>query len=94
MDKETDKEAGYALVTSYWCNEEGGNIIVLDELYIWSKQRKKGYGSQFMEWLEGYYRDKATSITLEVLTTNVNACHLYCKEGYVPDGYITYTKKL
>ncbi|HKL93951.1 MAG TPA: GNAT family N-acetyltransferase, partial [Clostridia bacterium] len=94
MDKETDKTAGYALVTSYWCNEEGGDIIVLDELYIAPEHRNKGYGTSFMEWVEEFYRDKAVSITLEVLTTNINACHLYCKEGYVPDGYITYTKKL
>lgn len=26
--------AGYSLLTSYWCNEEGGEIIIIDELYV------------------------------------------------------------
>ncbi|MDD4839316.1 MAG: GNAT family N-acetyltransferase [Clostridia bacterium] len=89
-----DGIAGYSIITSYWCNEEGGNVIVLDELYISSNSRNKGYASMFMDWLEVFYKDKAVSITLEVLTSNVNACHLYCKEGYMPDGFTTYTKKI
>lgn len=26
--------AGYSLLTSYWCNEEGGEIVIIDELYV------------------------------------------------------------
>jgi GNAT superfamily N-acetyltransferase len=94
LEKDTSEPVGYALVTSYWCNEEGGNVIVLDELYTSPNHRKRGYASMFMEWLEAYFRDTAVCITLEVLTSNVDACHLYYKEGYVPDGFTTYTKKI
>lgn len=94
FDKETKEPVGYSLITSYWCNEEGGNILVLDELYISPNGRHKGYASFFMEWLEKNFKDKAVSITLEVLTTNVDACHLYLKEGYKPDGFTTYTKQI
>lgn len=94
MDKDTDVPVGYSLLTSYWCNEEGGNVAVLDELFISPTSRKKGHASLFMQWLEEFFKDKAVSITLEVLTTNVNACHLYCKEGYSPDGFTTFTKKI
>lgn len=31
--EESDSAAGYALLTTYWCNEEGGNVLLLDELY-------------------------------------------------------------
>ncbi|NCA67377.1 MAG: GNAT family N-acetyltransferase [Clostridia bacterium] len=94
VDADTDKAVGYSLITSYWCNEEGGNVLVLDELYIAPDNRKKGYASIFMEWVQEYYRDEAVAITLEVLTTNQAACSLYKKEGFQPDGFITYTKKI
>ena len=94
FDKMSDEPVGYSLITSYWCNEEGGNILVLDELFISPIGRHKGYATTFMEWLQNNFKDKAVSITLEVLTTNVNACHLYIKEGFKPDGFTTYTKEL
>lgn len=94
LTKEGGEYVGYALVTSYWCNEEGGEVIVLDELYTSPNFRHQGFASGFMEWMEQYYKDIAVSITLEVLTSNISACHLYNKEGYLPDGFTTYTKKI
>lgn len=94
IDADTDEAIGYSLITSYWCNEEGGNVLVLDELYIAPVNRKKGYASMFMEWVEKHYKDQAVAITLEVLTTNLAACSLYKKEGFEEDGYTTYTKKI
>lgn len=93
-DAETDEKIGYGLITSYWCNEEGGNVLVLDELYISPKNRHKGYGKLFMEWLEGAYKNYAVSITLEVLTTNSRAVQLYTTEGYAPDGFAIYSKRI
>ncbi|MDR1697848.1 MAG: GNAT family N-acetyltransferase [Erysipelotrichaceae bacterium] len=92
-DKENGDAIGYALVTSYWCNEEGGEVILIDELYISPKNRQKGYAKIFMEWLETTFKDKV-AITLEVLTTNIDAKMLYDKAGYQPDGFVTYTKFL
>lgn len=94
IDSENGQKIGYALVTSYWCNEEGGNVLVLDELFISPNNRHHGYASRFLEWLEQEYKGKATSITLEVLTTNQTAQSLYRKEGMEPDGFQTMTKNL
>lgn len=93
-DTESGKPIGYALVSAYWCNEEGGNILVLDELYILPTSRHHGYGGKFLKWLEEKFRGKATAITLEVLTTNQDAKSLYKKDGLVPDGFVTYTKSI
>lgn len=93
-DKETNEAVGYALVTSYWCNEDGGNVIILDELFIDPDKRHKGYGKQCMEWVEKEFAGAAVSITLEVLTTNVVARQLYAKEGFTEDGFQVLTKKL
>ncbi|MEG1706629.1 MAG: GNAT family N-acetyltransferase [Clostridia bacterium] len=83
---------GYALITSYWCNEDGGNVIILDELYIRPSDRNRGYAKEFMQWMEQQYSDIAVSITLEVLSTNVAAKNLYAVEGYEEDGFEVLTK--
>lgn len=85
---------GYALITSYWCHEEGGTVLILDELYISLTVRHQGYASRFLKWLIEEYKDKAVALTLEVLTSNVNAQSLYQKEGFTPDGFMTMTKKI
>lgn len=92
VDADTNMAVGYSLISSYWCNEEGGEVVVLDELYIDTSSRKKGYAKMFMQWLEEKY-SWAVAITLEVLTSNKSAQELYSKTGYSPDGYMTYTKK-
>lgn len=91
--KDSNEVIGYALITSYWCNEEGGTVLILDELYICPEDRHKGYASSFMDWLQLEYKDKAVSVTLEVLTSNQTAQLLYKKEGFVPDGFMTMTKE-
>ena len=94
IDKTTRKNIGYALVSSYWCNEEGGNVIVLDELYISPDSRHNGYVSLFLKWLEKHCGNYARAITLEVLTTNQTAQSIYRKDGMEPDGFVTYTKNI
>ena len=93
-DSLNDEAVGYALVTSYWCNEEGGNVLVLDELFIRPESRHHGYGGRFLKWLEENFRGKAVSVTLEVLSTNQTAESLYAKDGLSPDGFVTYTKDI
>lgn len=91
---EDDAPVGYALLTSYWCNEDGGNVIIVDEIYVNAANQHKGMGHQFLEWAENEFKDKAVSITLEVLTTNATAIALYSKLGYTPDGFEVMTKKM
>lgn len=86
--------AGYGLITSYWCNEEGGNVIILDELYICPEFRHHGLAHRFLCWIESEFREKAVSVTLEVLSTNVAAKDLYSKSGYYEDGFVTLSKKI
>lgn len=94
FDKDIVEPIGYALITSYWCNEEGGNVIIIDELFISPRFRRNGYACMFMDWLANHHKDEAVSITLEVLNTNQTAKSFYDKEGFTPDGFTTYTKYL
>lgn len=93
-ENEPPNAVGYALITSYWCNEDGGNVIILDELYIDPALRHKGYGKLFLDWIEEEFKGKAVSITLEVVTTNTVAKQLYAKLGYAEDGFEVLTKRL
>lgn len=92
-DEEVPVPIGYALITSYWSNEEGGEVIVLDELFINPISRSKGYGKLFMAWLEDHF-SYASSLSLEVLEANTRARELYERMGFKADGYISYDKKL
>ena len=92
FDKEANLPMGYALVTSYWCNEAGGEMIVLDEIFLNPISQHKGYAKLFMGWLEEQFSD-AAAITLEVLAGNTHAREFYEKIGFTPDGFISYEKK-
>lgn len=94
FDNDTQELVGYALLTSYWCNEDGGNVIVLDELYICPINRHKGYGHKFLKWIEQAFYGRAVAITLEVVTTNVEAKNLYSKLGFNEDGFETLSKRI
>jgi GNAT superfamily N-acetyltransferase len=96
IDKESNEYVGYALMSAYWCNEDGGNVVILDELYIDTVNRHKGYGTQFMNWMEKEFKDKAVAFTLQVLKTNEIAQKLYKKIGFDAAGFeemIKYIRK-
>ena len=83
--------------------EEGGNVLLLDELYISPEFRHRGYAKRFMDWIEEKFKKRAVSMTLEVLTGNQRAISLYKEEGFDPDSderdaegheFVYYSKKL
>lgn len=86
--------AGYSLLTSYWCNEEGGEIIILDELYVRKEYRQHGYAKHFINWAENHFKGRAVEMTLEVLSENERAVELYKELGFSPDGFTTMTRKI
>ncbi len=103
FEEEGGPAAGYGLLTTYWCNEEGGNVLLLDELYISPEFRHRGYAKRFMDWIEEKFKKRAVSMTLEVLTGNQRAISLYKEEGFDPDSderdaegheFVYYSKKL
>lgn len=94
IDNDVQVPVGYALISSYWCNEDGGDVIILDELYINPINRNKGYATAFLNWLEEEFSDKAVAITLQVLTTNEVARKLYDKIGFMSEGFEQMIKEL
>ncbi len=94
VDNDLQMPVGYALISSYWCNEDGGDVIILDELYINPINRNKGYATAFLNWLEDEFSDRAVAITLQVLTTNEVARKLYDKIGFMSEGFEQMIKEI
>ena len=71
---------GYAILIFYWSNEFGGNIIVIDELFVKPALRNQGIATQFFEYLSTQWQAKA--LQLEVTPSNPRALRYYQKLGF------------
>lgn len=75
--------AGYAIVTHVYSIELGGNVVVVDELYVSETFRRQGLARFALAALEDYARDKGSvALQLEVEHDNARAQTLYTSTGY------------
>lgn len=85
--------AGYALLSFTYSNEVGGMVVLIEELYISDSYRGKGFGSQFLEFLEQEY-PLAKRFRLEVVKDNKKAIDLYSRFGYKSLDYAQMVKDI
>jgi GNAT superfamily N-acetyltransferase len=75
----------YALLCSFWSNELGGEVCIVDELYVVPSARRRGIASGLIGRLAGrelpWFRD-AVALELEVTPGNVRARALYERLGF------------
>ena len=77
--------AGYALLVSFWSNEIGGEIVVLDELYVEPSRRGRRFASTLIDELaarRGPWPKPWRAIALEVTPSNQRAWALYQRLGF------------
>jgi GNAT superfamily N-acetyltransferase len=78
---ELDSQAcGYALVISYWSNELGGDIDIIDELYVERSHRGLRHATHLIEGLSARtepWASNVVALALEVTPDNVRARRLY-----------------
>jgi len=43
---------GYSILANFWSNEFGGNVLIIDELYIKEVYRSQGIGTNFIKHLK------------------------------------------
>jgi len=92
-----DKEGavvGYAILINYWSNEFGGNIVIIDELYVKKGYRSRGTGSRFIEFLKNRESGRSVALQLEVSPENEKACRLYSRLGFKPHKNTMYDLEL
>jgi ribosomal protein S18 acetylase RimI-like enzyme len=81
--------AGYALLVSFWSNELGGEVCVIDELYVAPVARNRGWATRLIESLatgSDLWPGNAVALVLGVSATNVRARALYERLGFTGTG--------
>lgn len=76
---------GYALLISFWSNEFGGEVCVVDELYLAPSHRNRGVGSTLVSTLRNsdqLWSDRAVAIAIEVAPNNVRARQFFAGQGF------------
>jgi GNAT superfamily N-acetyltransferase len=88
-----DDTDGYVAVTWGWSIEIGGHEVVLDELFV--RTRNRGKGGRALAVIEQVCRDRgAKRIFLETELANEDARRLYERHGYVADTSVWMSKEL
>lgn len=85
---------GYALLVSYWSNEWGGIVLLLDELFVDTKFRGHGIAKSFLDHLAHERPFGAVVVALEVSPHNTRARALYESMGFTDRHLQTMTHRL
>lgn len=77
---------GYALLMAFWSNEFGGEIAIVDELYILPAFRQQGHATQLFTTLQTptnlLWPNQPRAIFLEVRPSNQRAMAFYQCLGF------------
>ncbi len=73
---------GYAVLVNFWSNECGGNVLIIDELYVAQPFRGQGIGADFVRHLVDNEWNDAVAVRLEVTPRNARARRLYERLGF------------
>lgn len=80
-----DGVIGYALLASFWSNEWGGEICIVDELYVLPAHRGRGVGTALFESIStdrALWDPPPVALELEVTPSNTRARALYERLGF------------
>jgi GNAT superfamily N-acetyltransferase len=86
---------GYVMAFSYWSCEYGGELLLIDELYVAPEHRSRGVGAAFMAWIEQHAIETGhVATTLAVVANNPRAMTFYDRQGYERLGVTLFDKLL
>lgn len=75
----------YALLVAFWSNEYGGEICIVDELYVRPTHRGGGLGTALFQAVEDdrtLWRERPVALELEVTPRNTRALAFYERLGF------------
>ena len=79
------RASGYALLIAYWSNELGGDIDIIDEIFVEPPFRGHGHATRLIEALAAQtepFASKVVALALEVTPDNLRARRLYEHLGF------------
>lgn len=85
-----DSLVGYGMLAKSFSTEFGKPCIWIEDVYLLPSYRKKGYGSQFLAFVEACYPDAI--LRLEVEADNEIALRTYRKKGFDTLPYLEMKK--
>lgn len=74
-----DRNMGYALISKSFSPEVGGQLILVEEIFLREEARGQGIASEFFEYLDGR---GAKRLRLEYEQSNAGAVRLYKRLGF------------
>ncbi len=88
------KTVGYGLLSFTYSNEAGGNVVLLEELFIINEYRGHGIGESFFKFVHSEYANNTKRFRLEVSKNNLNVVNFYKRMGYEEFDYFQMVKDL
>ncbi len=88
MIKKDGKNIGYCQLSFTYSAEAGGQVVLVEEFYLYDEYRCGGIGTQFFGWLYSQYDDKIKRYRLELAEANIRVMGLYNKVGFKKLDYI------
>ncbi len=88
---ENDKTIGYGMIAKSFSTEFGKPCIWIEDIYFKPEHCGKGYGSQFLTFVEEKYPNAI--LRLEVETENKRAVKTYEKNGFTVLDYMEMKKE-
>lgn len=85
---------GYALLTSFWSNELGGEVCLIDELYVAPDSRGRGHATALLDQLAALWGRPFVAASLEVSATNEDAMRLYRRAGFMGTNVVLVRRSL
>lgn len=82
MFEKHGENIGYAILVYFWSNEWGGNILIIDELYVGENHRGKGVATEFFSFAENF--ENIAAVQLETTPSNQRVLEYYKRLGFAP----------
>ncbi|MBQ8863027.1 MAG: GNAT family N-acetyltransferase [Clostridia bacterium] len=86
--EESGSVIGYGVLAYTYSQEAGGKVVWLEEIYVSSAYRGRGYGSEFIDFV--LKEIPAARYRLETEPENEKAAALYRRKGFELFEYVNY----
>ncbi len=89
--EQNGEPAGFCSLSFSYSTEAGGDVVLIEELFMLPQYRGGGLGSEVFSFIHSEYSGKAARLRLEVSPSNEQAIKLYERLGFSHLPYVQMT---